>query len=494
MKKVLVIVATVIVLILVGIPVSTRILGPRFIAVGAPTGKPIGEFDIPRPETSLLAVSIGVPLSMLNELANTRVPEEFEGSEQKDFHKNIKSGGYAWKAARGPIVFQNTGTSLAFAAAIQGAAQFQGNLDAKIIQIPLNGTADIAGTAGGTLSPEIQPNWSINPNLVPALNLSQASLSLGSIGKIDISDILSGSVGQLVQKEAQKLAPELNKSLDLRAQVDQLWQQAYLSEQVNDNPSIWLSVKPTQIQLAPIDYSAPEQVSVTVAIQSETFLTNLDPGAPVPAPLPDLVPLSAPVATDLNLPVIVSITELNDVLHDQSFEIDSGVGTQIKISEVEAKVGQQGLLNLKLNLKAEQSSFERGIEGEIWIQGRPIIDLEKQLLGFADIDFTVETRSKLTSVAAWLLEEILIKALESQLRISLADYKEELDEEVQKAIKSANLPEGIDVSIEDLDVQLADIYTITRSFPEAPDSPGIVVVIKATGDLATQINLIQLDQ
>tara|TARA_R110002096_G_scaffold387471_4_gene581657 strand:- start:3383 stop:4879 length:1497 start_codon:yes stop_codon:yes gene_type:complete len=493
MKKVLIIVAALLALIFVAIPITTRVLGPRLILVDAPSGNPIGEFDIPRPETSLLAVSIGVPMTMLSELANTNVPLEFEGSEQKDFHKNIKGGGYAWKAARGPITFQNSGTNLGFATEIQGAAQFQGNLDAKIIQIPLNSTAQLAGVAGGTLSPSIAPDWSIIPNLVPALNLSQASLSLGGIGQIDISDILGGSIGQYVQKEAQRLAPSLQNSLNLRDQVDQLWRQAYLTEMVNDDPVIWISVTPQQVHLAPIDYSDPEQLSVTVAIQSETFLTNRKPDIAQAIPLPDLVAHETPLTTNLNLPVIVSISELNTMLKDETFEIDSGAGTSLKISGIEAEVGQAGMLNLKLSLKASQNSLARGIEGEIWIQGSPVIDFENQSLGFTNIDFTVETRSQLTSIAAWLMEELLIKSLEKELRVNLDDYKEELHEEVQKAIASADLPAGIDVSVQDLNIQLADIYTITRPFPDAPDSPGIVVVINATGNLQTQINQILLN-
>ena len=214
MKKLLIILGAVLVMLVFGVPVTTRILGPRLIYVSAPGGKPLGEVDAPRSETSLLAVSIGIELATLAALANEKVPPKFEGVEEKDFHKNLKGGSYAWKVARGPFAFQNHGSHLTFAAPIQGAAQFQGTLDAKIVQIPLNTTAEIAGIAGGTLSPSIAPDWSINPNLTPALNLSQASLSLGSLGKLDVSDILGSSIGQYIQQEAQKLAPALSMTLE----------------------------------------------------------------------------------------------------------------------------------------------------------------------------------------------------------------------------------------------------------------------------------------
>jgi len=213
MKKPFIILGALLVMLVVAVPVITRILGPQLIYVSAPAGKPLSEVDVPRPETSLLAVSIGVELATLEKMANEKVPPEFEGAEQKDFHKNLKGGGYAWKVARGPIEFKNNGTHLTFAAPIQEAARFQGTLDAKIVQIPLNTTAELAGLAGGNLSPVIAPDWSITPNLTPALNLSQASLALGNLGKLDVSDILGGSVGQYIQQEAHKLAPALRQSI-----------------------------------------------------------------------------------------------------------------------------------------------------------------------------------------------------------------------------------------------------------------------------------------
>ena len=487
MKKLFTILAAVLVMLVVAVPVTTRILGPRLIYVTAPTGTPLGEFDSPRPETSLIAVSIGIDLAMLADLANEKVPPQFESSEQMNFHKNLKGGAYAWKVARGPIAFENSGTHLTFAAPIEGTAQLQGMLDAKIVQVPLKTTAKLAGSAGGSLSPTIASDWSIVPNLTPSLNLSQASVSLGGLGKLDISSILGGSVGQYIQKEAQKLAPALRQSIDLRSQVGPFWQQAYLSEKVNDDPSLWISVTPQEVQLSPVDYTDPEQISVTVAIKTDAFLTNREPDTPEPQPLPDLIAHPGPLATDLKLPVIVSITELNEVLAEESFEIKTGAGSSVEIDGLEAEVGRGGMLNLKLSLNATQNGPARGIAGDIWLEARPVIDFEKQTLRFTDVDFTLETKSKLTSVATWLLEELLIKAIEREMRVDLDDYKEEMAKEINKVINSADLPEGITASAENLDIKLYDIYTITRPYPEAEAAPGLVVVIQANGSLAAKI-------
>lgn len=488
MKKILLIAAAVLLALLIAAPLATRYLGPRMIFVDPPTGRPIGEFDLPRAETSLVAVNVAIPLEMMTTLANTRVPTEFEGAEQKDFHRRVKRGRYAWKAVRSEIAFENTGSHLAFATAFQGGARFQGDLDAKIVMLPLNSTVEIGGIVGGTMTPRITPNWLIDPQFVPQMQLSRANLSIAGLGGIDISNMLNSTLSQFVQKEAAKLMPALSKELDLRSEVGKLWAQGYLSQLVNDDPKVWISITPQEILMAPISYADPSQLSLAIGIRSHTFLTNRDPGTPAPAPLPDLTPLDGPVTTDLRLPVVVSVTELNEVLATETITIDTGIGTEIAIHGIEAQIGQGGLLDLRISLQADKSRIGRGVAGDIWVKARPVIDIEAQTLGFSEVELTVETKDKLTTAATWLLEGILTKGIEAQLRVDLNDYKEEINEEVQKAIASADLPEGLDVSLQNLEVNLADIYTITRHFEGGAEDPGVVIVINATADMETKLN------
>jgi len=495
MKKRLLIAAALVLLALAAIPLATRILGPRIISVPSPSGQPIGEHDLPRPEESILAVDIALPLDALESLANERAPERFRGSERKNFHERISNGAYAWEVRRGPIAFENEGGKLGFATPIEGAARFEGQLDAEIITLPIDSTVQIAGAAGGTLSPVVTPEWRIDPRFAPAMDISRATLSIGGFGRMDISDLLGGALGDFVQREAGELAPVLRESIDLRREIDELWRQGYVTETISDDPPVWLSITPQEVMLAPIDYSDPEQITLTAAIRSETYLTNRQPGAPEPAPLPDMKPLDGPVATELRLPLVVGMTELNEVLAEETFEIETGFGAEVAVSGAQAEVGRDGQLNLRLAIEADQGWVGRGVTGEIWLRGRPVIDYEEQTLAFTDVTFTVETRDTLTRAAAWLLEELLIKGIERELRVDLDDYDAEIDEEVQKAIREAELPEGIEVSVENLDIRLADIYTVTRHFPEGAGEAeaGIVVVIRATGEMGTRITRLRLD-
>ncbi|MBU6180008.1 MAG: DUF4403 family protein, partial [Verrucomicrobia bacterium] len=227
MKKLFLILAAATVLGLLAIVVGAKILGPKLISVASPGGSPIGEFDAPKPETSLLGLHIVLPVTLLDELANAEVPEAFQGEDRQNFHKRIGNGAYSWDVKRGPIRFRNTGSSLAFSLPFEGKAAIQGELDAAIVKIPLNGNADLGGTGGGTLAPVVLPDWSVDANLTPDLQLNKAALQLGQLGRIDIGEFLGGSLGQYLQKEARKITPSLRKRLNLRREVLKLWNEAH---------------------------------------------------------------------------------------------------------------------------------------------------------------------------------------------------------------------------------------------------------------------------
>jgi len=466
---------------------ALRLLGPKLINVPPPSGRPIGEVDHPRVEPSLLAVRVAVPVSLIGRLANEHAPEEFEGSDQGEIHRRVKNGAYAWKARRGDIEVENTGTALRFTTAFAGGARFRGEIDARIVTIPLDTTAELQGLAAADSALQVTPDWQVDPGLVPMIRLTDASVGLGGIGNIDLSGMLGGHLGEWLREAVQKNTPAIRRQLDFRAQVEELWQAGHVSRQVSTDPGVWVSVKPTSILLAPVDYSHPDRIGLAIGIASETYIGNRDPGTPQPGALPDLVRHEGHFTTELNLPVIVSERELNELLAEESFDFDAGLGSAIEVSQLEAKVGQGGFLDLKLDLFARQGGASRGVRGEVWVRGRPVIDIEDQTLGFSEVSLTMETRDGLSATAAWLLEGILVRVLESQLRLDMKDYQAELEEEVHKALAETAFPPGIQLSLQNLEIQLTDIYTVTRHAPGGESDPAIVIVVRAVGGVETVV-------
>jgi len=487
MKKTLIISGALLFLVLVALPFVARHLAPRIVHVPAPSGQPIGKFDVPREEASLLAVRVQIPVQTLADAANREAPRQIQGGERRNIHKSIKNGSYVWSVARGLIRLRNTGQSLAFSAPIDGAARASGDLEIKFFRIPLQGTAEIGGFISGTLNPRVAPNWEIVPNVVPQVKLTKADLHIGQLGAIGISDLLQSAINPVIQEEARKIGPNVIRELDVKGEIQKLWDKANVTDQISKKPPIWIRVQPEEVVATPLDYSLPTDLSAVIAIQSRTSLSNSPPPETFPAPLPNLRIVNQPPRTDLRIPFIVNIDRLNQELSKESFSVKTSIGTKINVTGVQVLVGQNGFLNFSLNIYAQASRWNRPTKGNIWLQGRPIIDYEAQTLAFTDVNFTLETRDTLTTVAAWMLEELLVKSIEKELRIDLNDYKGELDEELQKALQSDDIPEDIEISVKGLDVKLADIYTITKRSLHDKADPGIVIVIEAKGEASTRL-------
>jgi hypothetical protein len=484
-RKLLLVALLALPLLLAGGALGLRLLGPKLISVAPPSGRAIGAFDHPRTETSMLAVRVAVPVALVARIANEQAQEEFEGSGSGEIHRRVKNGAYAWKARRGEISVENTGQALRFSTGFAGGARFRGEVDARIVSIPIDTSAELQGVAMADASPRLTPDWQVDPGLVPVIQLTDAKVGLGGLGNIDLGGMLGGHLGDWLREAVRKNTPAIRRQLDFRSDIEGLWRAGHVSRQVSEDPAVWLSVTPTSVLLSPIDYSRSDLVAVSIGIASETYLANRDPGEPLPGPLPDLVRLDEPLITELNLPVIVSERELNELLAGESFDFETGLGGAIEVSRLEARVGQEGYLDLKLDLFARQGGASRGVRGEVWVRGRPVIDEEAQTLGFTEVSLTMETRDGLSATAAWLLEGILVRALESQLRLDMRDYQAELAEEVHKALAESDLPAGIGVSLSELDIRLSDIYTVTRHAPGGEPDPAIVIVVQAIGEVET---------
>ncbi len=483
----LIVLGTLAVAFVAAVPLFTKWIGPRLIRVPPPTGDPIGEFDTPKPETSVIAVRVEIPVSALEVAANREAPREIGESERRDFHRRVSNGTLQWQLVRGDISLSNTGRALAFSLPMRGAARATGLLDARILTLPIDSSADLAGTISGTMEIAIDPNWRILPNLTPTIQLTRADLSLGRIGKVSARSLIEDAATPIIQREAAKLGPDTIGELDLGQELQRLWDEAHVVEKINDDPPAWFIVDPDQVSMGPVDYSVPDRVSCTIAMIARSFVANTPAKAPTPEPLPQLALVATNPVNDLRIPIVAHVSELNKALREERFVVNTGVGARVELSRPEVRVARQGKLNLSLFVEGERGSWGRAISGRIWLEGLPVVDYEAQTLGFTEVSLTVETRQTLSRTAAWLLDEILTKSIERELRADLADYLPEIEEETAKWLATNKVPQEFQLALDNTRVELLDVYTITRPAPGAEPDPGIVVVLGGRGAAAVKL-------
>ncbi|MDF1811970.1 MAG: DUF4403 family protein, partial [Verrucomicrobiales bacterium] len=341
---------------------------------------------------------------------------------------------------------------------MQGVARVSGQVDAQIVSFPIDSTANLGGHIHGTVTPQINQDWQLIPNLDPYLNLTQADVTLGRIGTISARDIIEKAAEPLIRKELAGLS----QSIDLKEHIRKVWDQLHLNQQVNDDPPVFAVVDPYAISLAPIDYSNAYNLSVTLSMEANTYLSSHPGDGIYPEPLPGLKLIPYNPANLLQIPVVVDVEMLNGKMADQSFSEAGSNGSAISVNEFELRIGQDGYVILGCYLIANSGGkVDKTISGRIWVQAKPQLDATNQLLTFSSIELTKETRAAIPKTARIMLESQLVASLTKQLKIDLKKYMPDLESELQKKITTQEVPEGIDLIVGKPTIKLLRIYTVT---------------------------------
>jgi len=99
------------------------------------------------------------------------------------------------------------------------------------------------------------------------------------------------------------------------------------------------------------------------------------------------------------------------------------------------------------------------------------------------VSLTVETREAVSKTAAWLMEELLVKSIESQVRFDLKEHLPKLEDEIYRVVTSVPVPEQFELHIEKPQVELLGVYTVNRVAWNQDSRPGIVAVLGAQGEI-----------
>ena len=466
----------------IGLPLLRK--GGMVYKVNAPppaeTG--VGQFDFPKSEDSVLAVTLDLPMQTLRDLAKQKVPRDISGTEQSDLHKRIRNGVVQYQFVPGELALEGTGKNLAFGLPIRGAARIAGDLDVRILQIPVQGQADLAGRIVGTLTPQINQDWRIVPNLEPALQLSHANVTLGRLGTINATGLVEQAANPLIRREVEKYAG----GIDLRPDMTKLWTQAHLQQQVSEDPPVWIDLDPQFVSMGPIDYSNPETISVTLALHARGSVAA-SPGAVIqPEKLPGLQPVRNAPATDIRIPVVADVSELNKRMTEQTYSKGNKLTGSINIKEPELRVGERGILILGFHLDAVSRSG-RKLSGRVWMKAKPRLDAAQQTIEFTEVQLTKETIAALPGDAASRLKEQLVKAVTENLRFDLKEYLPLVEEELTKKINSSKVSDDVQLIVDQPKLELLELYTVTRPAVGVPPSPAVVVVLGAKGKVGARV-------
>ncbi|MGE3152555.1 MAG: DUF4403 family protein [Nitrospiraceae bacterium] len=253
---------------------------------------------------------------------------------------------------------------------------------------------------------------------------------------------LMADVGPLLAAGLKERLPPLATAIDRtvaeRAEAKQraegIWQR--LQEPVELKRGMWLAFRPSGAQAGPITPDGEASVQSVVSLAFHPTVT-LGPKPPVPVlPLPPLQldKVAAPEGLHLSIPVQVSYEELNRRLMPQVVgeEIQPPVGSATKVTDLQVYGSGDRLI--------AAVSVSGGVNGTLYLAGRPSLDTATQVLEFREFGYTMETKNVLAKTINRMMYDAILEQVLPDTRIDLRDLFEDLRNRIERQLTRELVP------------------------------------------------------
>jgi hypothetical protein len=409
---------------------------------------------------STLSIPIRISLSDLNSRLNALVPNSFPGDDPISI-PGANGGSHAtFTVTRDGIVLSpsaNGGIVFTTNVKVDGAAHYD-FLHVPHIRIwhvhiePIHNHTRFAGaaTVSGQINPTILGNWQIQPNLQAHVDVHQATVN---IFNLSIRDFATRKINAAIPGLAAKAATDLNSALGLRDKLSSYWSTAFMTVQLSEEPETFAQFTPKSLKL--VQPHATEDGFLEAGAEIDCGLkiaVGERPDEEVPSALPS--PAFVPSVDDVfqvYIPVSSSLTAIAKKLEGRvrGKSLDFGDGLEIKMNGVTVGA-DRNLLLVRANIEASNAASNSHLEGEVTFQGVPVITDNGSKVILDEVDYTVDSKSELLKIGAWLLRPVILDQLKTELQWDLDsettaanDY---VSQELSAHLSSKDLTPSVDVN------------------------------------------------
>ena len=469
----------------------------------APPPPARGQASPARPTASLSSVflPLHIPIAALRERLEREVPLTFHGEERDPVRDAaVADDALAWNARRGPIqVVAAQADRLVLKADVIGEARIRGvvrpasgtlgkllgAMAGSIAEVPFSARADALATLTVTIRPRLMADWRVQPNATAKLDVQRAEVPVAGITRVDVRPLVKKALDRKLREQLDLLEQRVAHDDRLQRMATQAWTQMHRVEQLSKDPVTWLVVRPVRIAATPVEIGK-QAIRLGLEVQAETQLV-VAANAPVQSvrPMPALtVAASKPGRLRLQAMGIASWDRLNAALAErlEGRRLQGSDGTEVQVRSAELSPWGDGIL-LSLDIDAEHGRWYQA-SGRLYLTARPRLDVQAQQLYLDDLDFALETRDALATLAHWLLEPSIVEALRQSASIDLSPYVERARGAASAALHQfvAQAPDGLQLSADLREMRVVGVTVAAEN---------LQIAVDATADLAatvTQLN------
>ena len=282
---------------------------------------------------------------------------------------------------------------------------------------------------------DVTPDWSLKTELYYT-SLSDDLADTFKLGPLSLKP--KSMVENITQPVQRLLAPivdtKVNESVQLRAKVAPLWQNAFSPKLVSKEFSAWLKLAPEKIVMTPL-MTTNNKVRLAIGVITAAEVTvGPKPGAAPVKPLPPVQHLPAfdksfhvRLAADIFFADLVAA--LNPVLLDKTF----GNDRKITVKSFNLK-GEEGRLVVVLTTSGD-------FDGELTLLARPVYNPGNNTLTFEDVDFDTRNAGWLTTAGSWLFSSTIRSTIKEKLDSAVVAQLEKARLKASSALSSVQLGE-----------------------------------------------------
>lgn len=390
--------------------------------------------DIP---TSKIDVDIMVKKNLIENIINNQLPYTIEdsgsgsqifngnknnllgfgldilGSVDKKFSQFSESFLWAYKINRSPINFSAQEQEIKATTNINGNFKASWSRESQSTEIALNGTAGISSIVS------ISPNWQINANSTPFLNISNNNLplALNIYGlnlktDINIGDSLEKSIVSKLRVATKELDSKI-QAFDLRALVEKYWLQFKEPILINPEYKLWLTVNPKSGRYSNL-VTTDNNLGIKVGSDVDFHLYfGEKPPALNLTTLPSMNFGFVNDSFNIVLPISSSYKSLNEIINtniaNKDINLTSAISSNIKninISSKDSTLHATGDFTLSIFGFLHPS-------GTIKADVKPIFNNETGVLSGDNFNYTLETNSLILKIGNYFFKNKILNLIKN---------------------------------------------------------------------------------
>jgi hypothetical protein len=457
----------------------------------------------PMTRASLIVIPTVVPLSVLHDGMEAQAPHDFAGKREQPISKDLGDAEITWTAVRGPLAVSGGGGGLAVSSALNGTLRATGKLSSrtaddigsalggllgrnfgrevhKFAQRSFDQHADVRGNVTVTSRPTLTSDWRLDPGLTAQVNIADGGIGVAGL-KLSVNNEVKPYLDRSVADQVNALQARLRTDPFIERAARREWAKLCrsipLGQAAAGLPKLWLEIRPTRAFAAQPSIDAAA-VTLTAGVQAQTRIVPqaTTPQCPFPAKL-EIVPPPEQGRINVSMPIDVPFSEVNRLIEarfaGKTFPPDGRGSFALKVDHASvAASGSRLLIALQVNVTARQNWFGSGGDATVYVWGRPVLDVEHQVLRLADTSLDVQSEGILGTAARTAMPYVEA-ALADHAVVDLKPFLAKARANIDTALADfRGAADGVRVDAAVGDLRLADL---------AFDAQNIRVVVEVTG-------------